>query len=70
MDCFLTHVIKNTLASCDYSNCNQLCMNYIMSVAYQCPIVFNNEVYKELWESLFDICINNNELSIPMIDGH
>jgi hypothetical protein len=70
MNCFLTDVVKNTLASCDYTSCNQICMNYIMNVAYQCPVVFNNDVYKQLWYSLYDICSSNTELAIPMISGH
>jgi DNA recombination-dependent growth factor C len=69
MNCLLTDVIKTTLASCDYTMCNQLCMDYIINVGYNCPLVFNNDVYTELWQNLFAICSKNTELSYPMI-GH
>jgi hypothetical protein len=54
--CMLIDVINDTLAACDYRDCNQVCMNYLMYVSSKCPHVFNNERYLELWNTLFDIC--------------
>jgi len=56
ISCLLTDVINLTLASCDYRDCNDICTDYLMEVSNQCPVVFNNEVYTELWNTLFKIC--------------
>ena len=56
ISCMLIDVINLTLASCDFRNCNEICMNYLMNVSNNCPHVFNNEKYLELWISLFNIC--------------
>lgn len=61
ISCFLTDVIRSTLASCDYRDCEEKCMDYIMTVANECPHVFNNEMYLRLWETLFNLC---NEIGI------
>ena len=58
ISCLLTDVIKYTLASCDYRECDEKCYDYLMAVSYECPVVFHNEVYLELWNTLFQTCIN------------
>ena len=63
-NCLITDIIKITLASCDYSSCTQVCMDYLMYVGYNCPVVFNNDVYLELWYSLYDICINTDGIVV------
>jgi len=65
ISCLITDVIRLTLASCDYNDCDQLCNDYLMSVADGCPVVFNNEVYLELWNTLFRICNEIGEQTSP-----
>ena len=60
--CMLVDVIKLTLASCDYRNCTQLCIDYLMHVGNECPVVFHNETYTLLWNTLFGICNNSTEI--------
>ena len=55
-DCMLTHVINNTLELCSYQNCNDACVKYLFFVADNCPAVFNNETYTELWRTLIRMC--------------
>jgi hypothetical protein len=69
-NCLITDVIRTTLSSCDYNNCTQLCMDYLLYIGYNCPFVFNNDVYVELWSSLFDICANTDELKIHTISHY
>jgi len=61
ISCMLNNIITRTLSSCDYNNCDEICVNYLMLVANNCPVVFNNEVYLELWNTLFKICNNVEE---------
>lgn len=56
ISCLITDVIKLTLASCDWRDCDEVCHDYLMAVADHCPVVFHNEVYLELWNALFKIC--------------
>ena len=67
ISCTFIDVINLTLASCDYTNCNETCYDYLMNVADECPVVFNNEEYLRLWNTLFDICnhtlFNENTIS-------
>ena len=56
ISCFLLDVIFLTLSNCDYRDCNEICMDYLMEVSDNCPVVFNNERYLELWNTLFNIC--------------
>ena len=58
ISCFLIDVIQLTLAACNYSNCNRVCVDYLMEVSQECPVVFNNERYLELWNTLFNICLD------------
>ena len=57
-NCYLIDVIKNTLASCDYTACSDVCSEYLYDVADHCPGVFNNEEYLKLWNTLFHICFS------------
>ena len=61
----LIDVIRLTLASCDYRDCNEVCMDYLMEVSQECPVVFNNERYLELWNTLFHICVDIGEQTSP-----
>ena len=54
--CTLIEVINNTLATCDYKACSVACMNYLLAVVNECPKVFNNETYTQLWLTLFNLC--------------
>ena len=65
ISCMLIDVINNTLASCDYRDCNEICMDYLMHVANECPVVFNNERYLVLWNTLFQICVDIGEQTSP-----
>lgn len=55
-ECLITDIINLTLSTCDYNNCTKLCEQFLMSVAYECPVVFHNTVYLQLWETLYLIC--------------
>jgi hypothetical protein len=59
IDCIITDVIRVTLATCDYSACNKMCYDYLILVSQECPRIFNNEVYNNLWETLYNICSVN-----------
>ena len=65
ISCMITDIINLTLASCDYRNCDEICMDYLMEVAHECPVVFHNEVYLELWNTLFKICNDIGEQTSP-----
>ena len=65
ISCFLLDVIRETLASCDYRDCNEICIDYLMEVSTQCPVVFNNEGYLALWNTLFQICNDIGEQTSP-----
>ena len=65
ISCMITDIINLTLASCDYRNCDEICMDYLMEVANECPVVFHNEVYLELWYTLFKICNDIGEQTSP-----
>jgi hypothetical protein len=54
--CLLTDVIRLTMASCDYRECTQTCIDYLLQIGTYCPHVFNNERYSELWNTLFNLC--------------
>ena len=58
VSCLITEVIRTTLASCDYTNCNKMCYEYLWIISNECPHVFNNEKYVELWNTLFHICLS------------
>ena len=65
ISCMITDIINLTLASCDYRDCDEICMDYLMEVANECPVVFHNEVYLELWNTLFKICNDIGEQTSP-----
>ena len=65
ISCMINDIINLTLASCDYRDCNEICMDYLMEVAHQCPVVFHNEKYLELWNTLFKICNDIGEQTSP-----
>ena len=56
VSCMLIDVINNTLATCNYKACSIECVNYLIEVVNQCPRVFNNETYTQLWLTLFNLC--------------
>tara|TARA_R110000824_G_scaffold143807_4_gene311561 strand:+ start:5338 stop:5541 length:204 start_codon:yes stop_codon:yes gene_type:complete len=61
----LVDVIKTTLASCEYRDCNEICFDYLLDVSYDCPLVFKNEHYTLLWNGLFKICNDIGEQTSP-----
>jgi len=63
ISCMLLDVIRETLAVCDYRDCNEICSDYLIEVNEQCPTVFYNEKYQELWKTLYIICNNIGEQS-------
>lgn len=65
LSCMLVDVINITLASCDYNNCRQVCIDYLSWVSVECPQVFNNERYLELWNTLFKFCNDIGEQTSP-----
>ena len=62
ISCMLVDVIRETLARCDYRECDVVCNDYLNAVSHECPIVFHNEQYELLWHSLFKICSNTEEI--------
>jgi len=52
----LVSVINTTLDTCNYQNCSDACINYLFSVVDNCPVVFNNETYSQLWRTLIQLC--------------
>jgi hypothetical protein len=40
-------------------------MDYLIYVANNCSVVFNNEKYTELWNALFNICAEIGEQTSP-----
>ena len=52
IDCMIVTVIKTTLAICNYTACNEECMDYLLTVSNECPVVFHNGVYEQLWQTL------------------
>jgi len=52
----LVSVINNTLDTCSYQNCSVACFNYLLLVVDNCPVVFNNETYTQLWRTLITLC--------------
>lgn len=65
ISCLITDIINLTLATCDYTNCTEECEEYLMAVANECPVVFHNEVYLHLWDTLYRICNEIGEQSSP-----
>lgn len=63
--CMLVDVIRETLSRCDYRDCDEVCMDYLTEVSYGCPVVFHNEQYTLLWNSLFKICSEIGEQTSP-----
>jgi len=62
INCFIIDIINLTLASCDYSNCDDSCRDYLMNVANNCPVIFHNQGYLNLWNTLFHICFPSEEV--------
>ena len=60
IDCLIISVIKNTLAICNYTLCSDECRDYLIDVGNECPVVFHNEVYTELWRTLINNCIEGH----------
>lgn len=60
MNCMLVDVIQNTLANCNYTQCSAECANFLFNISFNCPVVFHNAKYLELWNSLIHICFQNN----------
>ncbi len=56
ISCMMIDVIKDTLDTCDWQECSEMCRTYLWQVAFECPVVFHNETYKSLWDTLIHIC--------------
>ena len=65
ISCMLVDVIKYTLSACDYRNCDERCFDYLLEVSNECPVVFHNQQYTLLWNSLFRICNEIGEQTSP-----
>ena len=63
--CMLVDVMRDTLARCDYRECDVVCNDYLNAVANECPVVFHNEQYELLWHTLFKICSEIGEQNSP-----
>ena len=59
ISCILSDIIRLTLATCSYQDCNKVCWDYLIAVGDYCPKVFNNDEYLLLWETLFNQCVPN-----------
>jgi hypothetical protein len=59
--CLIVDVIRETLASCDYNDCSDVCFQYLLEVGSECQVVFHNLRYEELWSSLIHICLDQGE---------
>ena len=57
IDCMIVNVIKTTLAICNYTACREECRDYLLTVSNECPVVFHNGVYTQLWETLTHRCL-------------
>ena len=56
INCMLVKAINTTLDTCNYTLCSNTCRDYLWTVANNCPHVFNNETYEELWRTLISLC--------------
>lgn len=56
IDCMIVSVIKTTLETCSWENCNDICREYLLNVSLYCPIPFHNHVYVQLWQTLIEQC--------------
>jgi hypothetical protein len=65
ISCMLVDVMRQTLATCDYRECDEKCTDYLMEVGLYCPVVFNNEQYASLWNTLYTICNEIGEQTSP-----
>ena len=61
MSCYILDVIMSTLSKCDYNECNDMCRDYLIDVSTNCPVVFHNQEYERLWNTLFNICFGLQE---------
>ena len=65
ISCLLTDVIRLTLASCDYRDCNEICQDNLMEVAKESNSFFNNKIYGRIWNNLYKICNEIGEQTSP-----
>ena len=56
LSCMFIDVLKETLDTCSWEECSETCQQYLFQVAYECPEVFNKDVYTSLWNSLVQVC--------------
>ncbi len=56
LSCMFVDVLRETLYTCSWNDCSEVCQQYLLQVAYECPEVFNKDVYTSLWNSLVNIC--------------
>tara|TARA_B110000285_G_C14847435_1_gene478290 strand:+ start:289 stop:492 length:204 start_codon:yes stop_codon:yes gene_type:complete len=61
----LGDIIQLTFEICDYRDCDEKCMDYLMDIGFECSIVFNNKRYSELWITLYNICNEIGEQTSP-----
>ena len=64
INCFIVDVIKITLSTCDYSKCTDPCRDYLLNVADNCDVIFHNQGYLNLWNTLFNICFKVDDGNI------
>ena len=56
ISCMMVDVIRATLDTCNWQECSDECRQYLWQVAWSCPVVFNNETYNSLWDTLITMC--------------
>ena len=56
ISCYLLDVVRETLESCNYNECNDICKDYLLFIDENCPCVFDNDQYRTLWETLVEVC--------------
>ena len=58
LNCLIVDVIRQKLATCNYTLCDDECRNYLLSLDDNCPVVFHNIEYVNLWHTLYTICFS------------
>ena len=57
----LGDIIQLTFEICDYRDCDEKCMDYLMDIDFE----YHNKRYSELWITLYNICNEIGEQTSP-----
>ena len=44
LSCMFVDVLRETLYTCSWNDCSEVCQQYLLQVAYECPEVLNKDV--------------------------